>query len=165
MAYEHKVIPFLGRMRGSSSAVEVSSQLENMINAEAADGWEFCQLGDVNIEVSPGCIASLLGSRVSYVRFDQVIFRRLAGDTPERQPRATTSQSAGAKQQAGSPRVALDFSKGLSAAAMSVLQKAKDRGYQVHLSEDKQSVILTDGSWRTSFSSEAEIINFGNNMR
>jgi hypothetical protein len=76
MPYQYKVVPFMGRIRGSSSANEVSKQLETMINTEARDGWEFCQLGDVNIEVSPGCIASLFGSKASYMQYDQVIFRR-----------------------------------------------------------------------------------------
>jgi len=76
MSFQYKVVPFIGRIKGSSSAAEVSKQLEGIINTEARQGWEFCQLGDVNIEVSPGCLAGLLGSKVSYVQYDQLVFRR-----------------------------------------------------------------------------------------
>jgi hypothetical protein len=76
MAYLYRVVPFMGRIRGSASAGEVSKQLENLINTEVRNGWEFCQLGDVNIEVSPGCLAGLFGSKMSYMQYDQVIFRR-----------------------------------------------------------------------------------------
>jgi hypothetical protein len=76
MAYLYRVVPFMGRMRGSGSAAEVSKQLEGIVNTETRDGWEFYQLGSVDIQVSPGCLASLFGSKVSYMRYDQVIFRR-----------------------------------------------------------------------------------------
>ena len=76
MANQYRVLPFMGRMRGSGSAGDVSKQLEEIINGETRDGWEFHQLGSVYIQVSPGCIASLFGSKVSYMQYDQVIFRR-----------------------------------------------------------------------------------------
>jgi hypothetical protein len=76
MAFQYKVVPFIGRIRGSGTAEEVSKQLQTLIASETRDGWEFSQLGDVNIEVSPGCIAALFGAKVSYVKFDQLIFRR-----------------------------------------------------------------------------------------
>ncbi len=76
MAYQYRVVPFMGRMKGSGSANDVSKQLESVINTETRDGWEFLQLGSVDIQVSPGCLASLFGSKVSYMSYDQVIFRR-----------------------------------------------------------------------------------------
>jgi len=33
-------------------------------------------LGSLNIEASPGCIASLLGAKNVYIQLDQLIFRR-----------------------------------------------------------------------------------------
>jgi hypothetical protein len=75
MGYVYKVVPFIGQSRGTVSATDVATQLEGTIHQHASQGWEFCQLSDVNIEVQPGCIAGLLGARVEYVRFDQLIFR------------------------------------------------------------------------------------------
>ncbi len=76
--YIYKVVPFVGKIKGSGSAGEVSSQLQSVINSVAAEGWELVTMADVGIEVSPGCIAGLLGSKTSYQRYDQLIFRRPA---------------------------------------------------------------------------------------
>jgi len=75
-SYEYKVVPFIGRSRGSASTGDVATQLESTIAQYASAGWEFCQIGDINIEVQPGCIAGLFGASVQYVRFDQLIFKR-----------------------------------------------------------------------------------------
>ncbi|MEZ4388276.1 MAG: DUF4177 domain-containing protein [Candidatus Krumholzibacteriia bacterium] len=80
MSYEYRVEPFIGRIKSKGSANEVSAQLSALINSNARDGWEFCQIADVNIAVKPGCLAGFLGSKTDYVRFDQVVFRRPATD-------------------------------------------------------------------------------------
>jgi hypothetical protein len=74
--YQYQVVPFVGRIKSSQAAGEVSTQLQGLINQYAAQGWEFYQLCDVNIEVRPGCLASLFGARVAYMQLDQVILRR-----------------------------------------------------------------------------------------
>ena len=76
--YQYQVVPFIGKIKGSGTATEVASQLQATIGQHVSQGWEFWQLSDVNIEVQPGCIAGLLGQKTSYVRFDQLIFRREA---------------------------------------------------------------------------------------
>lgn len=72
---QYRVVPLIGQSRGSLSAADVARQLEVIISQHVAQGWEFCQLSDVNIEVQPGCVAGLFGARVQYVRFDQLIFK------------------------------------------------------------------------------------------
>jgi hypothetical protein len=74
-AYTYKVIPFAGQAK-SSRIGEVSNQLQGLINRETSDGWEFYQLGNLNIEASPGCIAALFGAKNVYIQLDQLIFRR-----------------------------------------------------------------------------------------
>lgn len=74
--HRYKVLPFIGRAKGNLSADVVSKQLEDLISAQATEGWEFYQLSNVNIQVTPGCLAGLLGGKESYVRYDQVIFRK-----------------------------------------------------------------------------------------
>ncbi len=73
----YKVVPFIGRIKSSQSASEVGGQLQSLINAEASQGWDLDQIQAVNIEIKPGCLAGLFGAKVVYVKFDQVIFRRL----------------------------------------------------------------------------------------
>jgi hypothetical protein len=76
MASQYKVVPFIGKIKGSGSVEVISAQLEAIINDHASQGWEFYQINDVNIEVQPGCLSSLFGAKVAYVKYDQVIFRR-----------------------------------------------------------------------------------------
>lgn len=76
MTYQFKVVPFIGQIKGNQSSADVAKQLEAVISQHSTQGWEFYQLSDVNIEVQPGCLAGLLGAKVSYVRFDQLIFRK-----------------------------------------------------------------------------------------
>ena len=78
MSYEYRVVPFIGRIKGKQAAAEVSRQLQSVIEENTGQGWEFCQIADVNIEIAPGCLGSLFGGKESYARFDQVIFRRAA---------------------------------------------------------------------------------------
>ena len=76
MGYEYKVVAFMGSTKGKQGADVVASQLTSLINSEASGGWELFQMGDVNIEVQPGCIAGLLGQQVTYIRYDQIVFRK-----------------------------------------------------------------------------------------
>lgn len=79
MRYEYLVVPFQGQIKGSGTPQEVSKQLQDIINQHATQGWEFYTLNDVNIQVAPGCLGSLMGASTSYVAYDQVIFRRAVG--------------------------------------------------------------------------------------
>lgn len=73
---EYRVMPFIGQVKEKRAAEETAQQLQWVINEQAANGWEFVQLTDVNIEIQPGCLAGLLGAQASYMRFDQIVFRR-----------------------------------------------------------------------------------------
>ena len=76
MKYEYKVVPFIGVIKSGQGADVAAQQLQSVISQYVGAGWEFVQLSDVNIEVQPGCLPALLGQKSSYLRFDQVIFRR-----------------------------------------------------------------------------------------
>jgi hypothetical protein len=76
MAYQYQVVPFIGKIKSSQSASDVAAQLQAVISQYAVQGWEFYQIGDVNIEVKPGCLAGLFGAKIAYMRFDQIIFRK-----------------------------------------------------------------------------------------
>jgi len=76
MNYQYKVVPFIGKLKSGESAEIAAQQLQNLISQYTSQGWEFVQLGDVNIEIQPGCIAALLGQKASYITFDQVVFRK-----------------------------------------------------------------------------------------
>jgi hypothetical protein len=78
MAVIYRVSPFIGKIKGNQNATEVSSQLESAINQNAANGWEFVESTNVNIEVQPGCLAGLFGAKADYMRFDMLVFRQSA---------------------------------------------------------------------------------------
>jgi hypothetical protein len=78
MSYKYRVIPFIGKIKGNQNAVDVSNQLEAIIDEGVKEGWEFDQLNNVNIEVQPGCLAGLFGAKVDYTRFDMVVFKKKA---------------------------------------------------------------------------------------
>jgi hypothetical protein len=77
---DYLVIPFIGKIKSgflsSENAETVSRQLQSLISQYSQQGWEFQNIAKINIEVSPGCLASLFGATTSYVTFDQVVFRR-----------------------------------------------------------------------------------------
>ena len=73
--YQYNVVPFIGKITAKESAQNVAEQLKSLINTWAQQGWEFYRIDSVQIQISPGCLASLLGAKASYMNFDQVIFR------------------------------------------------------------------------------------------
>jgi hypothetical protein len=58
MAFRYRVIPFIGRSRGTLSASDVAQQLEITINQQVAEGWEFVQLADVTLRYNQGAAAA-----------------------------------------------------------------------------------------------------------
>jgi len=116
MNYHYKVVPFIGQSRGRISPEDVAAQLENLISQYTANGWEFYQLSDVNIEVQPGCLAGLFGAKVQYARFDQLIFRsredaQISLTRPEvdqakaREEQTVSSSPSGYRERQRSPAV------------------------------------------------------------
>lgn len=78
--YQYRVVPFVGQLKSGVFSVEnagkVSQQLQDLINQHAAGGWEFYRIDKVDIQVSAGCLAGLLGAKSGIISFDQVVFRR-----------------------------------------------------------------------------------------
>ena len=79
MAYRYHVVPFLGRIKADTadSAQTVSTQLQTVIDHYVSHGWDFHSIEKVGIQVQPGCLGGLLGQSVTYLNYDQIIFRRL----------------------------------------------------------------------------------------
>lgn len=75
MNYIYKALPFKGNV-SELDPNKVAAQLTILINSQNSDGWEFYQINSVNISVSPGCLASLMGSKDSDQKYDMAIFRK-----------------------------------------------------------------------------------------
>lgn len=76
--FYYKVVPFIGKIKANGNAQEVATQLQAAIAQNTGDGWEFHSFNDVSIEVQPGCLAALLGAKTSYIKSDQLVFKREA---------------------------------------------------------------------------------------
>lgn len=74
--FVYVVEPFMGSIKGGQNAKDVSKQLQELINTYAKKGWQLHSIGEVNISVSPGCLASLFGAKNEYTKYDQVVFCR-----------------------------------------------------------------------------------------
>ena len=78
--YEYLVVPFVGHLKRGTFSIEsattASKQLQQVINKHSIQGWDFYSIDEINIQVTPGCLASLLGAKASFITLDQVIFRR-----------------------------------------------------------------------------------------
>lgn len=74
--YKYEVIPFIARIKEGGSPVKIASQLSETIDRYSAEGWTFYRVEEVNVEISPGCLGALTGSRTSYVKYNLVVFRK-----------------------------------------------------------------------------------------
>lgn len=78
--YEYKAVPFVGQIKTGFLSNEgpgtASKQLDDVINSNVGQGWEFVEVSHINILTQPGCIAGLLGSKATTIVYDQVIFRK-----------------------------------------------------------------------------------------
>jgi hypothetical protein len=78
---EYKCVPFIANIAtgffSKDNAGTIASQLQQVITANATDGWEFHSVAQVQTLVKPGCIPSLLGSKEEIIPYDIVCFKRL----------------------------------------------------------------------------------------
>ena len=76
--HRYHVVPFIGRINSNKAetAQTVAAQLQTLIDHYASHGWDFYSVEKVGIEINPGCLGALLGHSVTYINYDQVVFRR-----------------------------------------------------------------------------------------
>lgn len=76
--YEYRVVPFTGHAKAldPKEIAAVAAQLADLINQQAAQGWEYLHIAAVQIAVNPGCLGGLAGRKSAFVALDQVVFRR-----------------------------------------------------------------------------------------
>jgi len=76
--YEYRVVPFIGQVKEGEKdiAQKVAAQLQEIINQEAQQGWEYVSVDRIQIAVKPGCLGGLGGVKVAAIGFDQVVFRK-----------------------------------------------------------------------------------------
>jgi|GEM_PF-3313829 len=60
----------------SSPGSTLATQLQDILNKQDQQGWQFLRIDTVRVYLQPGCIASLLGVRTQQREYDIVIFER-----------------------------------------------------------------------------------------
>jgi hypothetical protein len=80
LAYEYMMIqmpPTIAIKAAQYRGNEAAAYLQELVNQQAAAGWEFYRVDTVGVVVQPGCLASLLfGRRADHVEYYVVTFRR-----------------------------------------------------------------------------------------
>lgn len=80
MTYEYKMIqipPNISVQAKSHKGNEAAAYLQNVVNNEATEGWEFYRVDSIGVEVQPGCLAGLFGQRSEGTTYHVITFRRL----------------------------------------------------------------------------------------
>ena len=78
MPFQYKMIqiPPNISVRGVEQGQEAAQYLENVVNGQAGQGWDFYRVDTIGVEVSPGCLMSLLGRSSEYNNYYVVSFRK-----------------------------------------------------------------------------------------
>lgn len=77
--YQYKMIqvpPNIEVQSKQQRGNEAASYLENIVNANARDGWEFYRVDAIGVNVKPGCLAGLLGQKEVLSTYYVVTFRK-----------------------------------------------------------------------------------------
>jgi hypothetical protein len=75
----YNVIHFVPQLQGgvfSNKGTPIEQQLTDVINQQAAGGWEFVTYQTSHVRVQPGCLAGLLGQKEQILYYDVMIFSR-----------------------------------------------------------------------------------------
>jgi hypothetical protein len=75
----YAVVPVQPELKGgfsSTSGVAIEKQVADIINRQAASGWEFSSYATSHVVVKPGCLAALFGRKQEILYYDVLIFSR-----------------------------------------------------------------------------------------
>ena len=77
MPYQYNMIqiPPNISVRGGGRGQEAAQYLENVVNEQAVEGWEFYRVDNIGVEVPAGCLA-IFGQKSTYTNYYVVTFRR-----------------------------------------------------------------------------------------
>lgn len=55
---------------------EAATYLKQVLNKKAAEGWEFQSVEMIGVQVAPGCLEALKGTKTSFTNYYVIVFRR-----------------------------------------------------------------------------------------
>ena len=60
----------------SQQETAAAEYMENIVNEQAAEGWEFYRVDEIGVNVQPGCLSSILGRKSETVTYYVLTFRQ-----------------------------------------------------------------------------------------
>lgn len=78
MSYEYMMVQVPPNIvvRGAPKGQEAAYYLQDLVNKEAQNGWEFYRVDTVGVVENPGCLGALLGQKATYTEYYVITFRR-----------------------------------------------------------------------------------------
>jgi hypothetical protein len=76
MPYRYSMvqIPPNVSVRGAERGQEAAQYLQNLVNEQVRQGWEFYPVDEIGVEVRPGCLFALIGQKATYTQYYVVTF-------------------------------------------------------------------------------------------
>jgi hypothetical protein len=79
MSYQYKMmqVPPVIRIKAKEhQGGEAAAYLEEIVNQQAQQGWEFYRVDSIGVRTEPGCLGSLLGQKAQTLEYYVVTFRK-----------------------------------------------------------------------------------------
>ena len=64
------------QLRDVPESEVLARYVENVVNEQAKEGWEFYRADEMALSVSPGCLGSLLGAKETTMQYNVLTFRQ-----------------------------------------------------------------------------------------
>jgi len=79
MSYQYKMVqvpPVIRIKYKEQQGGEAAAYLEEIVNQQAREGWEFYRVDPIGIHTQPGCFASLFGQKALTLKYYVITFRK-----------------------------------------------------------------------------------------
>ena len=79
MPYQYKMLqvpPNITIQKKEYRGNEAAGYLQEIVNTEAAQGWEFYRVDEIGTQVTPGCLGMLFGQKAVVISHYVVTLRR-----------------------------------------------------------------------------------------
>ena len=77
MPYQYRMVqvPPNVSVQGVEQGQEAAQYLQNLVNEQTRQGWEFYRVDQIGVENRPGCLLALLGQKATYTQYYVITFR------------------------------------------------------------------------------------------
>lgn len=79
MNYDYRMVqipPSISMKAKDARGQEAAQYLQQIVNENAVNGWEFYRVDQVGVQIKPGCLARLLGATIQNLVYYVVTFRK-----------------------------------------------------------------------------------------